>query len=161
MSAAADAPNAPAPICPPRAAGYNPRRLPRFQGAWPMPDTAPNAIATYQAAVSSNPNSAEAQSNLGWGYYGQRKFDDAIAAFRQALTLDRNYLDAHYGLALTLKESGAGQDAVPEFETVLNLAPQDANTIRGQMLSRLARGHINRIKSGDWGLNTDIIRPNS
>ena len=124
-----------------------------------MPEAAPSAIETYQAAVNSNPNSAEANSNLGWGYYGQRKFDEAIAAFRQALSLDRNYLDAHYGLALTLKEAGAGNEAVPEFEAVVTLAPQDANTIRGQMLSRLARGHINRIKSGQWGLNTDIIRP--
>ena len=124
-----------------------------------MPDAAPNAIDTYQAAVTSNPNSAEAYSNLGWGYYGQRKFDQAIAAFRQALTLDRNYTDGHYGLGLVLKESGAGKDAVPEFEAVVKLAPEDTNNIRGQMVSRLARGHINRITSGEWGLSTDIIRP--
>ena len=122
---------------------------------------APYAIETYQSAVSANPNSAEAYSNLGWGYYGLRKFDDAIEAFRQALSLDRNYTDAHYGLGLTYKEAGKGQDAVPEFEAVVKLAPQDTNNIRGQMLSRLARGHINRINSGNWGLNTDIIRPAS
>jgi tetratricopeptide (TPR) repeat protein len=125
----------------------------------PAAVTLPNAIETYQAAVTANPNSAEAYSNLGWGYYGQRKFDEAITAFRQALALDRNYTDGHYGLGLTLKESGAGKEAVLAFEAVLKLAPQDANNIRGQMVSRLARGHINRINSGDWGLNTDIIRP--
>ena len=126
-----------------------------------MPEALPSAIESYQTAVSSNPNSAEAYSNLGWGYYGQRKFDEAISAFRQALTLDRNYTDGHYGLGLTLKESGAGKDAVPEFEAVVKLAPEDSNSIRGQMLSRLARGHINRINRGDWGLDTDIIRPAS
>jgi hypothetical protein len=40
----------------------------------------------------------------------------------------------------------------------MKLAPQDSNTIRGQMLARLARGHVNRIKSGDWGLDTDLVR---
>jgi tetratricopeptide (TPR) repeat protein len=124
-----------------------------------MPDATPNTIETYQAVVKATPNSAEAYCNLGWGYYGLRKYEESITAFRQALTLDRSYTDAHYGLGLVLKESGAGQDAVPEFEAVVKLAPQDANNIRGQMLSRLARGHINRITSGAWGLNTDIIRP--
>ena len=125
----------------------------------PAAAAAPNAIETYQAAVTSNPNSAEAYSNLGWGYYGQRKFDEAMTAFRQALALDRNYTDGHYGLGLTLKEAGKGPDAVPEFEAVVKLGPQDTNNIRGQMLARLARGHINRINSGDWGLSADIIRP--
>ncbi len=123
-----------------------------------MPEVLPNTIETYQAAVTSNPTSAEAYSNLGWGYYGQKKYDDAAKAFRQSLTLDRNLTDAHYGLGLTLKESGATQDAVPEFETVVKLAPEDANAVRGQMLARLARGHINRIKSGDWGLDTGLVR---
>jgi len=127
-----------------------------------MPDAAaPNAIETYQSAVSTNPNSAEAYSNLGWGYYGQRNFDKSIEAFRQALALDRNYTDAHYGLGLALKESGAGPQAVAEFEAVVKLAPQDTNNIRGQMVSRLARGHINLINSGNCGLTTDIIRPAS
>ena len=126
-----------------------------------MPDAAPNAIEIYQSAVSANPNSAEAYSNLGWGYYGQRNFDEAIKAYRQSLSLDRNFIDAHYGLGLTFKEAGHGQEAVPEFEAVIKLAPQDANNIRGQMLSRLARGHINQINNGNWGLTTDIIRPSA
>ena len=40
----------------------------------------------------------------------------------------------YYGLGLTLKESGAGKDAIPEFEAVIKLAQQDSNAIRGQML---------------------------
>ncbi len=123
-----------------------------------MPEILPNTIENYQAAVNSNPNSADAYSNLGWGYYGQRKYDDAVKAFRQALSLDRNLTDGHYGLGLTLKESGARQDAIAEFEAVVKLAPQDQNGVRGQMLARLARGHISQITSGDWSLDTDLKR---
>jgi len=123
-----------------------------------MPEAIPNAIENYQAAVSANPNSAEAYCNLGWGYYGQRQYDDSIKTFRQALSLDRNAIDAHYGLALALKESHATQDAIPEFEAVVKLSPQDQNTVRGQMLARLAQGHINQIKAGDWSLDTDLKR---
>jgi tetratricopeptide (TPR) repeat protein len=110
-------------------------------------------LESYQSAVAANPNSAEAQSNLGWGYYGQRQFDQAIAAFREALRLDRNYLDAHYGLGLAQKEAGAGADAVTAFEAVLALAPQLENAARGQMLARLAQGHINQITQGHWNLS--------
>lgn len=123
-----------------------------------MPEVLPNTIENYQAAVNSDPNNAEAYCNLGWGYYGQRKYEEAGKAFHQALSLDRNLTDAHYGLGLTLKESGAGQEAVAEFEAVVKLAPQDQNAVRGQMLSRLARGHINRITNGDWSLDTDLKR---
>ena len=123
-----------------------------------MPEAQPNTIDNYQAAVKSNPNSAEAYCNLGWGYYGQRKHDDAIKAFQQALALDRNLTDGHYGLGLALKESGAGPDAVAEFEAVMKLAPQDQNTVRGTMLGRLAQGHINQIKGGDWSIDTDLKR---
>ena len=123
-----------------------------------MPDAIQKPIDNYQAAVAVNPNSAEAHSNLGWGYYGQHQYDEATKAFRQALTLDGNLLDAHYGLALTLKEAGAGPEAVAEFETVVKLAPQDSNAVRGQMLTRLAKGHINRITSGNWNLDADADR---
>ncbi len=126
-----------------------------------MPDAPATAIDSYLAAVKSNPNSAEAHSNLGWGYYGQRKYSEAAEAFHQALSLDRNMTDAHYGLALALKESGAPQEAVAEFEAVVKLAPQDENAVRGQMLARLARGHINQIQSGDWSLDTDLKRATS
>ena len=122
-----------------------------------MPAALPTMLETYQAAVAANPASVEASANLGWGFYGQRQYDAAAKAFEQALTLDRELTDAYYGLGLALKASGAAQAAVSAFETVVKLAPQDPSWVRGQMLGRLARGHINWIKNGNWGLDTDII----
>jgi tetratricopeptide (TPR) repeat protein len=123
-----------------------------------MPEATANVLDNYRAAVTANPNSAEGHSNLGWGYYGQRQYEESIKAFQQALTLDRNMIDAHYGLGLALKESGAGKEAVPEFQAVISLAPQDQNIIRGQMLARLARAHVNRIEVGNWSLDADLVK---
>jgi tetratricopeptide (TPR) repeat protein len=124
----------------------------------PVPQAPANVLDKYKAEVAAHPESAEAHSNLAWGYYGQRQYAEAIQAFNEALRLDRNYIDAHYGLGMALKESGAGRDAVPSFETVVHLAPQLENQVRGQMLVRLAHGHINQISSGDWDLDQEMRR---
>ena len=121
-----------------------------------MPDAPVNVLETYRAAVTANPNSAEAHSNFGWGYYGQKQFAEAVEQFRQALALDRNMVDAHYGLGLTLKESGSKAEAIAAFESVVALAPQLENQVRGQMLVRLAHGHINLMKGGDWALDKEL-----
>jgi tetratricopeptide (TPR) repeat protein len=121
-----------------------------------MPDAIPNVLENYVAAAQANPTSVEAQSNLGWGYYGQHQYPDAIKTFQAALALDNGYIDAHYGLALALKENQQGAQAVPEFETVIKLTSQLENSERGMMLAKLARGHINQIQSGDWNLDTDM-----
>jgi tetratricopeptide (TPR) repeat protein len=123
-----------------------------------MPDTAPTLLDNYQAAAKANPTSAEAHSNLGWGFYGQRRYPEAIDAFRQALALDANLLDAHYGLGLALKEAGSGPEAVQAFEKVIKLASALDNAVRGQMMVRLARGHINQIQVGHWHLD-GVVRP--
>jgi tetratricopeptide (TPR) repeat protein len=120
-----------------------------------MPDAIPNVLENYVAAAQANPTSVEAQSNLGWGYYGQHQYDDAIKAFQTALTLDNAYIDAHYGLGLALKENKQGQAAVAEFETVVKLISQLENSERHMMLARLARGHINQILRGNWHLEAD------
>lgn len=121
-----------------------------------MPEAPANILDTYKAAVTENPNNAEAHSNLGWAYYGQRQYPEAIRAFREALKVDRNWVDAHYGLGMALKESGAGGEAVTSFEAVTRLAPQLDNQVRGTMLAKLAHGHINQIQHGDWNIDHEL-----
>ncbi len=124
-----------------------------------MPEAPANLLDTYRAAVAADPNNVDAQANLGWGYYGQRQYAEAIKAFREAVRLDSNSIDAHYGLALALKEAGTPRDAIPEFEMVIKLAPTLEAKVRGHMLARLATGHINQINTGDWDLDRTLRRP--
>jgi tetratricopeptide (TPR) repeat protein len=123
-----------------------------------MPDASPSALDNYQAAANANPTSAEAHCNLGWGYYGQRRYDEAIKAFQHALSLDGRAVDAHYGLGLAFKEAGSKDEAVQTFETVIKLAGELENAVRGQMMARLAQGHINQIQVGNWQLG-GIVKP--
>ncbi len=115
-----------------------------------------SVIDTYRAAVTTNPNSAEAHCNLAWGYYGQRQFAEAVKEFQEALRLDANWLDAHYGLGLALKGAGSKTEAVAAFEKAAALAPQIDDRVRGSMLMRLSHGQINQLKKGDWDLDKEL-----
>ena len=103
-----------------------------------------------RAAVTASPTSAGAHCNLAWGYYGQKQFAEAIKEFQEALKLDANWVDAHYGLGLALKASGEKKEAIAEFEKASSLAAKLDDFVRGQMLTRLAEGHLNDLKTGDW-----------
>lgn len=115
-----------------------------------------SVIDTYRAAVTTNPNNAEARCNLAWGYYGQRQFAEAVKEFQEALRLDANWLDAHYGLGLALKGAGSKTEAVAAFEKAAALAPQIDDRVRGAMLMRLSHGQINQLKKGDWDLDKEL-----
>jgi tetratricopeptide (TPR) repeat protein len=115
-----------------------------------------SVIETYRAAVTANPNSAGAHCNLGWGYYGQRQFAEAVKAFQDALRFDANWVDAHYGLGLALKGAGSKMEAVAAFEKAASLAPQMEDRVRGAMLLRLTHGQINQLKKGDWDLDKEL-----
>jgi tetratricopeptide (TPR) repeat protein len=120
-------------------------------------DQAPSSVVSrYEAELAANPGSVEAQCNLGWGHYGERRYNEAVEVFKEALKQDAGSVDVLYGLGLSLKEAGRHDEAIPVFIKVMKLAPQQAPGARGLMLARLARGHINQIKTGDWDLDEDI-----
>ena len=121
-----------------------------------MTATPSGVISKYETEASQNPESVEAKCNLGWGYYGARKYDAAVAVFKEALKLDAGSVDTLYGLGLSLKEAGVHGEAIPVFKKVMRLAPEKAPGARGLMLARLARGHINQIKTGEWNLDEDL-----
>jgi tetratricopeptide (TPR) repeat protein len=115
-----------------------------------MPEETANLLDTYRSAVAANPTSAEAHCNLGMGYYGDKRYEEAIKEFEAALKLDRNFLDAHYGLALALKASGEKKEAIAAFEKAATQADKLDDHVRGTMLNRLIEGHITDLKTGEW-----------
>ena len=56
-----------------------------------------------------------------------RDLPGAIVAYREALALDPQQAEAHYGLGLALLQSGDAEGAAAEIESALSLAPADAS----------------------------------
>lgn len=111
-----------------------------------------NPLPKYQAEAAAHPDDADVKSGLGWAYYGQRQFGDAIQAFQEALTINSDHLEATYGLGLAHKMAGSTGLAVRTFEIAAALAQRIEDHDRHKMLGRLIAGQLSELQTGDWNL---------
>lgn len=95
----------------------------------------------------------------GWALHGSNKDDDAAEEnFRHAIAVDPNSADAYFGLGLVLKSQDRRQEAIDSFEKVVDILDNtnQEDVIRTKMLRRLALGHINQMRKGDWDLEKEV-----
>lgn len=102
--------------------------------------------------ANPDPKSADDFNQHGWSQYSKKDFSSAEANFRKALSFFPENPEYLYGLAMSLSAAGRQQEAVAAFEQVIQGLenPPDELKVRFHMLARFARGHINRIRTGDW-----------
>jgi tetratricopeptide (TPR) repeat protein len=83
---------------------------------------------TVQPAFSVNHAGpkADAMYRLGRFYQGQRRYAEAIAAYRQALAMDAGYADAQNGLGVIYAEQGHHDEAVKAFQAAIAASPRAA-----------------------------------
>lgn len=97
-----------------------------------LQDTLKDAPKTNQAAPGSVDVTA-VQVLLGKVYANQKRYDDAIATFDQAIKTNKQDFQPVLYKALALKEQGKDAEAKPLFETALSLAPPQAKDQIKQM----------------------------
>jgi tetratricopeptide (TPR) repeat protein len=81
--------------------------------------------------LSSMPDaarSAKLYSALGYTYEQQKDYKKAIAAYRRAIELDRDNLDAIRGLAQNLMNDGQTDAALEQYKIIADANPEDAGT---------------------------------
>jgi tetratricopeptide (TPR) repeat protein len=69
---------------------------------------------------------AEAMYRLGRYFQGQRRHDEAIYGFREALKRNPAYVEAHSGLGVSLAATASYEEAIAEFEAAIALSPASA-----------------------------------
>jgi tetratricopeptide (TPR) repeat protein len=72
--------------------------------------------------------SAKLYSMLGSTYEQQKQYKEAIQAFRRAIELDRDNLDAMRGLAENLQNDGQDAAALEQYKIIAASNPEDAQT---------------------------------
>src|SRR5437588_6665970 len=104
-------------------------------------------------ALNSIPDaerSAKLYSALGYTYEQQKQYKNAIAAYRHAIELDRDNLDAIRGLAQNLLNDGQTEAALEKYQILADSNPEDAQTY-------LRMGDIYR-KSGKFDLALESLK---
>jgi tetratricopeptide (TPR) repeat protein len=88
--------------------------------------------ATRAAEVLSNvpdsSRSAKLYSVLGYTYEQQKNYKKAIDAYRKAIALDRDNLDAIRGLAQNLMNDGQTEAALEQYKVIADANPEDPQT---------------------------------
>jgi tetratricopeptide (TPR) repeat protein len=82
-------------------------------------------------ALNSLPDaarSAKLYSALGYTYEQQKQYKEAVAAYRRAIELDRDNLDAIRGLAQNLLNNGQTEAALEQYKVIADANPEDAQT---------------------------------
>jgi len=100
--------------------------------------------------------------NAGWKFHTEGNDQDAEQQFNKALTIDQESIEAYYGMGIVMKSQDNITAMVTNFEKVIQLVDQiEGDRAKAEMLRRLAMGHINQARNGDWGLEGEIWKHSS
>jgi len=80
------------------------------------------------SSVPSAERSAKLYSALGYTYEQQKQYKEAVEAYRHAIELDRDNLDAIRGLAQNLLNDGQADAALEQYKVIADANPEDAQT---------------------------------
>ncbi|MBA3872408.1 MAG: tetratricopeptide repeat protein [Chloroflexota bacterium] len=75
--------------------------------------------------MSSNPSNTSNVSHA-WRYQREHQAATAIPEFEKILKQDANNIDALYGLGLALRDTGKKEEAIAQFQIVLELVESAA-----------------------------------
>jgi tetratricopeptide (TPR) repeat protein len=85
----------------------------------------PFAAAALKKLVTDAPDTKDAWGELGRAYVGMDKHDDAIAAFRKQIELDKFHKRAYTDLATELQARGKDDEAIATYRQQLDNVPLD------------------------------------
>lgn len=101
---------------------------------------------------SLNPQSPAEFSLRGWLFYAKKDYSRAIDDYNKSLELDPTNIDTLYALGLAYKAQGDATKSVQIFSRLIPLLDTVDDKMRASLLRRLANGHINQVKTGEWDL---------
>jgi len=87
-----------------------------------------NHAVQVLSSVPDDGRSAKMYSALGYTYEQQKQYKEAINAYRHAIELDRDNLDAIRGLAENLMNDGQTEAALEQYKVIADANPEDAQT---------------------------------
>lgn len=115
-------------------------------------------LVTMPDPEKMDPQTMEDFLERGWLYYSLKKFDPAEADFDRVIQQEPANVEGWYGLGLTLKAMGKAQKAIEAFSRVTAEISGIDDRQRATIITRLAHGQINQIRTGNWNLEKEVWR---
>lgn len=84
-------------------------------------------VTLWEDVVKKSPHKPRAYNGLGSAYMDQERLEEAVEAFKTALTLKPGFVRARYNLGRVHIKQGRFQEAIQEFKTALILNPRYAH----------------------------------
>jgi tetratricopeptide (TPR) repeat protein len=79
------------------------------------------AVAAYQKGLEHDPMNAKVHVSLGKIYYAEKGlYYESVTAYKKAIDLDPQYLDARMGLAEVYEDKGLYKEAIEEYRKVVD-----------------------------------------
>jgi tetratricopeptide (TPR) repeat protein len=117
----------------------------------------------YKDEVKKNPNDPESRVQLGYAYFLDKDYDEAIKQFKTAKSLDKNYFDAYLNLSIVYDRQDRIDDALQNAIKATEISPRDykGHLMKGKSYRKLkmykeaneALAEADRLNIG----NTDTI----
>ena len=102
-------------------------------------------------ALSINPDSHDAYSNMGNALKEQGNLEEAIEAYNKAIKLKPDYADAYYNLGNALKEQGKSEKAIEAYSNAIKLKPDFAEAHYNKGFALLNNGQLQQgLNEYEW-----------
>jgi len=99
------------------------------------------AIDECKVALTARPDDAFSNYNLGNFYQSQRRFEDAINAFKTSWKLREDFIPAYVNASMAYNAVGRNEQAVESLETAIQ---HDPNSVAAHLNLALLYGEMNR-----------------
>ena len=96
-------------------------------GSWDTgePESLPQRIRWYQAAVAAHPRNVAARNNLGAALTDRGDLDGGIACFQEVVRMDPRFVYGLCNLAASLADKGETEAAIAMYREALRQSPRD------------------------------------
>lgn len=104
-------------------------------------------LSSEPAKSYESPVEAKLEYNQGVNYYKAGAYDRSMAAFRRAIDIDPNYIDAYYNLGSILEYLHQDEAALSVFKQIIVRQPTDFESVYKAANLSFKLGHADNAKS--------------
>ncbi|WML46054.1 tetratricopeptide repeat protein [Neobacillus sp. PS3-40] len=96
-------------------------------------------LESAKAVVDEKPNEPKPRVDLGYAYFLNKNFDEAIKQYKVAIDLDKNNFNAYFNLGLVYNEENQLNDAIKAAEKASEISPRDykGHLLKGMVFRKL------------------------